>query len=476
MTKAIEQPFVTRFDFGCAPRDGEATLNDLLDEINRQEREQHESPVDIKTLGVVLEFIGDLTGREYKSVLEALPIGLLKCVKLLYIQDSRGELQLCRYLRAPEPDDTATFEFRTTGVAPRNEKRVNIARHLIETVGKDLPTDLRQRIDQIILTASKLLECIRRENEQIVEPLYARLPEVALPAAFRLLAKRIASLPALPRNPGIEAREALYIHISILPFLHFVGEYKTGKAAALRENAAASPAFTSKTFQDGLAELGAAHRAFSPGVTSLDEFTTWVEANAPALVAMTAAATGRATQRRDITARLDFSMKVLHMLGFHENGRFDTSARIFSAADCLAAICAARHQQGEKTTYQPMWQGQTSSEIKRSVFGQMSKGRPVEDLYEEDYIPQGINQRLYQWFCEFRAHFEGHADRHYAFMDFQLARLHRYCECLRTGSIEDIVASIGEFNNFCEQEACAIAGFFPIVFENTLNAWLKDGR
>ena len=126
--------------------------------------------------------------------------------------------------------------------------------------------------------------------------------------------------------------------------------------------------------------------------------------------------------------------------------------------DCVAALAAIRIQQKRKTTYTPKWVGQKSEDITVSrLLSHLDNARSIQDLYEEDYIPQGALQILYHRFCIVYAKICGYDQRQLAWMDFQLARHAKYAECFTHSDIDCIDQAVGTFLVFCMRSAYKIS-------------------
>ncbi len=465
------------FDFGSnldSERKKTGTIKELLAEIN-QNKPASGKEVNLDSLGITLNFIGNLTGRNYTSITEAHPLSFLKVAKLLYIENDESGIQLFQYLKAPHLGARPTMEFRTTGVAPRNEYRVKVVNDLLDRLCLEIDAGKLQQIESSLLTASKLLQCIDLENQEILEGIHElhACDHAAVAQSLNQMTQSIRGYRVVHGESTAPLDEILYTYIRKLPFLHFVGEYKEIVAAAKIGDAGTH---VESAIEEFCARLGVMRgTAITPNtrLTSVQDFPGFFDANARDLIQLVKAATGLPTQLRDLAGKLGYASKILTMYTFHQHGKVPPNLETLSVSDCIAALCTVRQQQDAKTNYTPYWHGQESADKKAHIFGQMQKERSIEELWEQDYIPHGINQLLYGRFCQFHARFAGQQDRHEAILAFQLARLEKYAECLLGYGVDDINAAVRSFNFYCEMQARLLT--HPALqrpFIERMNSWL----
>ena len=104
-----------RFDFGSKSALGDSqtgTLKELLGEINRERALENAIEIDLKSLGTVFKFLTKITGREYKSITQPLPLSTLKTIKRLHLKNEESGIQLFQYLRSPRDSGKPTMEHR----------------------------------------------------------------------------------------------------------------------------------------------------------------------------------------------------------------------------------------------------------------------------------------------------------------------------------------------------------------------------
>lgn len=441
----------------AADIDKKGTIKELLFEMNLKRSDGIEVRFD--SLAFALQFVGNFTGRGYTDVDESLPLVLLKTVKLLYNQNAESGVQLFQYLKSPKGDKESTMEWRIDGNAPRNEYRVQIVNDLVSALRIGISKSDLARIEIIMLTDSKIIDCIARENAEILKPLVCLHigDDFVLSNALDDLSKSVGDFIVNDDRSTRPINEVIYTYLNILPFLHFVGEYKKIIDDNKLEDAGES---ISPAIDSFCARLTLSRVKFIQAhthITSINDFSDFFDEHAIELTKLVATATGLPTEREQLSKKLDYVKKVLHTYAFHEWGKTSLDAERFSVIDCIAALCTTRHQLDKKTNYNPRWHGQESHERRVRLFSQMEEGRGIEDLYEEDYIPHGISHILYARFCRFSAQFVGRQAFCEALLKFQIARLDKYAECLLEG-IGQIGPNIVFFNNHCIEHAYRLAG------------------
>lgn len=448
---------LSRFDFskGRGVDDRQSgTLRELLDDLDPKYAPAEGAEITLDSLETTRTFIHELTGRTHNSLTESLPLSTLKTIKLLYLHSKKAKTQLFRHLQAPHDGARPTLEFRITGNAPRNKMAVKAINDLVMQLALEIPSDRRDYIDGMLLRKNALLECIVREQAQILEPLHAAFGHA--PPALREAVKALTLLTAayepstrLHREPPLH--EALYTRIRALPLLHFVGEYQTIIERA-QLTAPVPP------IHDQIAQfcevlpkkIGVSIQPHNPimSIQSLDDF---VDEHALPLAKLIKQATGISSNRRDLLNIRNQAAKVLHAHLFHQSGPVNLSETRLSVSDCVAALCTIRQQQNgaQKIPYTPRWIGQKSSETTRKVFNQLDRDKPIEALYEEDYIPHGTLQLLYHRFCALHAAFVDQTDTHRAWMAFRIAHLKAYATCHACIDIDGITLSLRGLDDYC---------------------------
>lgn len=205
-----------------------------------------------------------------------------------------------------------------------------------------------------------------------------------------------------------------------LPFLHFVGEYQQ---VVESENDELSKYKIEPLFAHTISSPTECDALLRP-ITSLAAIHSFLQTNANELARLVHQATGYDLRSSEITNIADETQKVLHAYVFHEWHRTDHDVVNISMADCVAALSAITIQKKIKTKYTPSWKGQSSSEKAVSrLLSHLDTSRDIEELYEEDYIPQGAMLTLYHRYCIAYALLFGRNNRMEAFMRFQIAYL-----------------------------------------------------
>lgn len=432
------------------------TLKELLAEINREDQvlEGSESgkEITLSSLNRTLAFLGDLTGKRHNSVIEPLPYSFLRTVKILYLCSRSAGDHIFEYLALPDPvENTATFEFRLSGQAPRNETKMGLALDILSQLGNGISELRKNQINGFLLTRFKLLQCIRLENDEILAPICALPPELYAngTAAIARVAEHIRSVKVEPTPTATPVDEALYTRILTLPFLHFVGEYQV-----LEELAALD--FVPKADDHAIRALCQSFEdpemdPYQEPFTSIAGYPDLFEKHATALIKLVSTITTLPIQKRDLTGRIDHVQKVLHLHVFNVYGPQPLDAKLLTVADVVAAMCTVAHQQKIGTRYEAHWQGKSTGNGSKAhnVLNQLDPSLSIDDLYEEDYVPEGVNRLLLNRLNLFHAWMHGYQDRHHALRAFELARLAGYAQYLMQTDIDETVTAVDEFNQYC---------------------------
>jgi hypothetical protein len=462
-----------RFDFRSNPDPGElqtATLRELLDELNyeRTYRANGERAIATPTAGaevtaqsleLTLAFIQNALGESIQGTADPLPLSTVKTIKLLYLTNDASDTQLYRRLARPD-EASATMEHWDSRNSSRNDYTTKIVSELMATIYPELNTTKSWRIETILLSTSKLLECMERENFEILTPIYEQFQgdDQSLTRAFSYMAKIVSSYhPAEQPRPAVAAplHEKLYIYLRTLPFFHFVGEYKRHFRAEESVGVQAHLIQSElKAFCERLSSETQLQIDESVPITSISEFPQFLSRHAQELCKLVQHATGIKSERRDLLGISDAVRKVLHAYVFHQWHRTPPTVVNLTVTDCVAAVATIRIQQKEKTPYTPQWVGQDSSGMTVTrLLSHLDSTRSIEELYEEDYIPQGALQILYHRFCIVYSKISGRDQRQLAWMEFQLARQAKYAECFANSDIDYINQELGRFIKFCMRSA-----------------------
>lgn len=446
------------------------TIKDLLDELNYEkfktatgaDAEKGDSSgtaVTFDSLSGVLTFLDEVAGIGKPKLAQDIPLSTLKTIKLLYVTNDTNDTQLFRLLKSPLRGGKPSLEFYTTETPSRNHKGIAIVDHLLSTLSMEVDPAVLRKIDTSFLTYPKLLECIARENLEILKPIYARHSgqSASIAAAITDLAEAVNHYKATPHRPDRPLPEAIYTYLRILPFLNFVGEYQV---VIERSRIGDQADQISDEIEHFCSEISIAlqsevHR--DTPVTSVKAFPDFVDAYSLALTKLVQHATGIASERRDILKIVNASSKVLCSYVHHEWGIIPLDTNNITVVDCIATLCTIRHQQKVKTNYSAYWLGQEQSDKGTGVLRQMNDARGAEELFEYDYIPHGINQLLFSRFNQFYMAITGQPGRYSAWMDLQLARLTKYAECYQSNDVSICDYAVQRFYEYCTLEAIKAA-------------------
>lgn len=464
MTDELRQElYPGRFDLGNNQSDSRATadLGELLREINgvkKTGRGENVGGVQKKDLGTVLRGIESVIQRRLGDSSEKLIAGDLKVIKLLY-RLTKGRPGHLFGLIAP-PADNASVDFgeayrdRQLDEPTLNDIRIEenelLVADLIAYLSVEIPETTLKAIHVQLLNYSKLLEAIVIENDEILLPIRAvsqTIESDPAPAYF-FLAQIIDLYPNIePATRPNACDEALYTYLRSLHFRHFVGGYADIVEKAMIAEEIKPIRLEMERFCNELAEANMIPVDLNTPIISIEEFPELVKRQSNRFKSLIKSATGLATRDDALNDICSHASKILNAYMWVQFQEKDLRKECISVADCLASLIAIRHQQSVKTNYKPRWFGLT--DVGASPLRYFDRERSVTDLQATDYIPEGVNQLLYQRFCQIHLLLIGNQDRHDSWMLFQLARLRQYALCMQSNNISGISHSINHLNDFC---------------------------
>ncbi|WP_287596814.1 hypothetical protein [Thermomonas sp.] len=466
--------YPNQFDLGNTHSDSgsHADFSELLLEINGARKEGRGENVgrkQLKDFETVLKGIVAITGINLGGSTRKKTIDDLKVVKLLYRVSKERASHLFGLIACPGyMGDNATLEFRDSYLDRQierptaNEERIEanelLVADLTSYLSVEIPSSTIERVNALLLTHSKLLECIAIENDEILEPIRAAcaLGHTDPSGAYLFLAQLIQIYPdvtqSTQQNP---LSEALYTYLRSLHFQHFVGGYSSivGKAIISED---IKPILSEvEQFCEELSEANTVRIGLNTPVTSIEAFPNLVKRQSSRFRALIKSATGLATRHDGLDDICSHASKILSAYMLVQFAEKDPSKKCISIADCIASLIAVRHQQSVKTDYKPRWFG--LKDVGDSPLRYFDRERGVRELQATDYIPEGVNQLLYQRFCQIHVSLVGDQDRHESWMTFQIARLHQYVRCIQSNNISEILRSISCFNDFCSDASSLLA-------------------
>lgn len=485
---------VPRFNFGhyeIESADQTATLKELFDEINH-ERKISDSwlMVNIKSLKHILPLLSRLSGREYKSITEPLPLTTLKTIKLLYVENMllnprqyKTKTTNKTKSSAPTPDkgihllnlieiptcDTASMESATGTSLAQDARGREAINKICNTLALEIP------LSELFLYSTKtrthsecLIDDIGRANEVISQRLVDAFPENpdARGKAFRDLAKFILRNSEKTPHPSLletPLHERLYVHLRCIGFEHFVLHYfKFIRRIKIKLDE--NPSTQSQITTLFSALCNAVGNETSPKLQLYSYSDVWkfVQNHSEHITPLIAKITGLPTRRKSLVEDARRAMMILRSYAYR---RFDTlnhDARVLTIHDIIAALCAFKCQQSIKTPYQPTWFGQNTSEghaTKKHLdkFIDQALMELLEKRERNLYAYQGPFQIYYHLFAQYKAHLDGTTQSHRGWMKFQLTRLCAYIEITRLRDIGGFIESARNFDEICTLEATRIA-------------------
>lgn len=463
-----------RFDLGNTQSDNGSPVefSDLLREINGVKkigRGENVGGKQMKDLETVLKGIAAIAGINIGNGTGKRTIDDLKVVKLLYRMTKERASHLFGLIAHPGyAGNEATLEFRDsyldrqieqpTSNDDRIEENELLVADLIAYLSVEIPDTTLEKIHTLLLTHSKLLECIVIENDEILHPIRVACASLHCdPAnAYFFLAQLIQLYPDIePSTRPNPLSEALYTYLRSLHFQHFVGGYADIVEKAIISEEIKPIRSEIERFCEELAQSNMLPIDLNTPITSIEDFPTLVKRQSTRFRSLIKSATGLATRDDALDDICNHASKILNAYMWVQFTKKDLSKECISVADCLASLIAVRHQQSVKTNYKPRWFG--LKDVGDSPLRYFDRERSVSDLQATDYIPEGVNQLLYQRFCQTHLLLIGDQNRHESWMTFQVARLRQYAQCMQSNNVLGITRSVNHLNEFCSNISSLLA-------------------
>ncbi len=469
----------SNFDFGIkSDTDGDRkwTIKDLLDELNYEKfrtatgveakkSDSNGTAVTYDSLSGALKFIDEIAKTGKIKQAQAVPLTTLKTIKLLYNMNEGSDKHLFTMLKSPLRADRATLDFYTTESPSANSKGNSIVKHLLSSLRKEVDPLVLSGIDTSFLTYSKLLECIAKENEEILGPIYKKhsAHPKSLTRAFNFLAELIKKYEQRTRlTPENPVHEKLYTYLRALPFVHFVKEDQyIAKLAEVKDNIN-NIDIDIDNFCNDISKVRGVSVLYDTPIVSINSFPAFVEENTLILAKLINSATGISSEKRDLLGIIKKASKLLCVFEFHQWRDISLDAVNLSVADCVSALCAIRYQQKVKTNYSVYWPGITQNEKGTSILRQMEESKGCEELFEFNYIPHGINLFMYHRFSYFYMALTGQLERYLAWKRLEAERFNKYIECYRSNDVCVSDKAVFNFDLFCRLAAEHVADLIPI--------------
>lgn len=437
--------FPERFDLGyTSSNDGEsAKLADLIAEINSGVSDlqgEKLSGVTKKDLQTTLDGIKNTIAQDLSNSEVDYPATTLKVIKLMYKMTKSRKSHLFGLIKPPRGKPTSEFSENESVIAD-----------LIAYLSIEIPEERLKNIHVQLLTSPKLLECIALENEEITAPIrtFHSGDNHRISAAYHELAECIEEYqPERLATTSIPLGETLYIYLRTLEFQHFVGEYEEIVEKSRIEDEINDVRIEIIGLCDFLSEEGKTKIFPNTVVTSINEFPGLVRNHATRFRGIVKSATGLSVRSDKFEEIVSYASRILVMYSWTCFGEKNMDAVVISISDCIAALCAVRHQQVKKTTHQPRVHGQKTPG--KSPLRAFAKERTNEELIKTDFIPHGVSQLMHQRFCQIHDHMTGCYQRNKAYSRFNIERLKKYVYCLQSYEIDSIIRSVAQFNCYCK--------------------------
>lgn len=452
-----DQLYLSRFDLGSTQIDcsQKGTLNELIADINGPRRKKLKGDKlgekSKRDLGTVLKGIQKLTGRNIAIKATEQPLTNLRVTKLLYRLKARKS-HIFNFIGPPRKPKHHTLEFKDAYPDTRNEAGTLLFSDLLSYISVEISDGRLARINRTLLSLPETLLEIEKQNATISRTLSLRFPDdrQAKASAFRSLAESInAYVPHHERSTN-PLDETVYTYLRALRFIHFAGGYEQAikKSAIPRKVTTVESELELLCF--GISKVVGRPIFGNSPITSVNQFSELVKAQASQFIALIEKATGIAVERRHLPMITERARRILHLHYHIHLGEKDGDAVWLSVLDCAAALCTVHQEQSAKTKHQPYWHGQPTQAT--NVLLQLQMNRRIEDLSTDDYVPHGINQILDNRWCGMHvALVKTKDDQDYldAWMSFQVARVKKYALCLQSNDVDVISKSLAKFSMEC---------------------------
>jgi len=486
---------ISRYDFVDGLQSNETgSINGLVEEIDKENRpvfknnrskESRDALKKVKEgkgstkerLDYVRDRIRETINRSVttRDTLQ-IPLTDLKTIYLLYRCNDDNGIELFGRLKPPHLT-RPSLEFRTEGDALGNDSYIPIFDHLQAQFRKEITKERLDLIHQHVPTRDIMLLEIRKKNTRIINTLREWLQgdSDSITAAYQELAKDIDGFTPHEEPSTNPLHEALYTHIQALPFQHHVYGFERAVQKAYSNLPVICIELDLMRFCQRLGE--GVHPLLSK-VTSVNQFTTFASEHAMDFMQLVEKATGAKTDGRQFKTTIEPARRILNILSKLHYFR-DNHAGALSPLDCIAALCTSRFQVGrnrpEKIEDDPYWIGQSSQGS--NLVQQLDTDRPIEDLYVDDSIPHSAKQILYHRFGFISSALIHDTKHHKAYMDFQIARLKKHAEILRSNDVDVIIQSLDNLEFYIQTILMKFNPSLqlPPLPHMAINEWLKDG-
>lgn len=494
----LKPQHTSRYDFVDGLRSDETgTIRELYDEIDAENRPafrksrirtkkeidllenaKQATAVDNERLDTVRDGIRKAINRTITTrTTEQIPLTELKTIYLLYRCNDDLEIELFGRLEPPHLGKPS-LEFRTEGDALGNKSYTTVFNRLQTQLRKEIAKDRLDLIHRYIPTRDIMLLEIKEKNARVTQTLWEWMQgdSDAITTAYQELARDIDGFTPREEPSTNPLHEALYTHIQALPFQHHACGFEQAIQKAYSNLPVICVEQDLKHFCEGLGEN--VHPLLSK-VTSIDQFTTFASEHADELIPLVEKATGVKTDDRQFETTIEPARCILHILSKLHYFK-DNHINTLSPLDCIAALCTSRFQVGknrpEKIEDRPYWMGQESQG--KNIVHQLDTDRPIEDLYVDDSIPHSAKQILYNRFGFISSALMYDTNHHKAYMDFQIARLKKHAEILRSNDVDVIIPSIDQLEFYIQTRMMKFNPSLqlPVLTKIAINEWINESH
>lgn len=468
-----------------------------LREATTGKRGDSDSQISKDDFKTIFKGIRDIAGKSVDAGKNKFPLTNLKVIKLLWIfikglpADrsiyAEHTSHLFGLIGLPDKEEKFSFEYRDVLPDPRNDQKTRLIIDLMARISAEISDQRYWLINKINPVLPERLQRINYTNQQIVLAIRRRhnYDPDAIANALRKLTHAIDDYQVEDRETSNPLDESIYTHLRNLRFMHYAHAFGMNIEKAKIKGTINHVLLPLKDlcFLAGKrsADINPLEADIDPlePTLSLGQFDDFCNQWQPQIITLIVQATNIEVKTEDFPLLKNHAQKLLHLHCFRFTGKLTFEEKLLSVADCIGALCTIHNEWHQPIKYYPHRHGWRDTE--RSLLTQFDSKRSIEDQFEEDYVPQGVNFILYhRWVmtCWSLLVPEGTEDDRSALREFQAARLKKYAQCLKSNDATIIHTATTRFDIFCANEAeiCFDAMRASPVLHTAMMKYINEGR
>ncbi|WP_234401054.1 hypothetical protein [Xanthomonas sp. CFBP 7912] len=435
-------------------RSGRTSASKLRGELTRRSK---------RDLNTVLKGIRETTERVIDIGQSEQPLVNLKVINLLHQLTRTRSNRLFQLIDPPEHVNRTkrarhvtshTLEFKDAYPDSRNPDATLLIADLMAYLSAEIDSIRLAQIDAATPPLPEILQMIENQNARLGRQLrgHGNGEQSQHAAAYNSLTSAIDAYTFSPQPTQSRLDETLYTYLRTLRFRHYVGGFEQTMALAVIKGTVTSIAQEMSALCDQISDRWGFRLELHDKVLSINALPDFIAQWKPELLALVECATGLTRSRN--ADQIKHAGKLLNLYTYFEHRTRDLNAKLLSVWDCVAALCTIRHELAVKTQYSPYWYGQKSQG--NNLLMHLNAKRSIESLYQDDYVPHGVNQILYQRYNNMLSALIGIGEIHEARMAFRLSRLKQHAKILRFNDATLIRAELQRLDQYCTEKATLI--------------------